>query len=122
MSKFDRLFFDAIAIVVLFGPPACLSAGWFRFAKEGIQPCPKWRRMLRNSALVGATAEFVGFWVVFFLAPHLHLNDVWTGYAIWDNWTRISFFSCVLIALISLIAKGKGKVFAILCCLCVVLG
>jgi hypothetical protein len=122
MNKLDLFFFDVIAILGLLGPPVFLSAGWFRFLKERIQPVPRWRRILRNSALVGATAELVGFWVVLLLAPHFHPKDVWASYAIWENWMRISFFSCVLIVLISLVGKGKGRVFAILGCLCVVFG
>jgi hypothetical protein len=122
MSKLDRFFFDVLAILGLLGPPAFLSAGWFRVIKERVNPVPRWRRIFRNLALVGATAEFVGFWVVLFLAPHFRPTDVRASYAIWENWMRISFFSCALIVLISLIGKGKGRVFAILCCVCVVLG
>ncbi len=122
MSKLDQLFIDVLAILGLFGPPVFLAAGWFRFLKERSEPVPRWRRMLRNSALIGATAELVGFWAVYLLTPRFHPKDVWVEYAIWENWMRISFFSIVLIVLIALIGKGNGRVFAILCCLCVVLG
>jgi hypothetical protein len=106
----------------LFGPPIFLGLEWFKRSTVGEKSSPRWRRILHDVALVGASLEFVAFWMVFLFSSSFSRGDEWGWVRIWEKWMLISSYSCVSFVAIALLGKGKGKLFTILCCVCIICG
>jgi hypothetical protein len=122
MSRLDLFLWGAVGVLGIFGPPVFLTIAWFRrFAIEA-KKAPRWRRILRDAALVGATLELSAFWMIYFFGPLSHRDDEWAFYRLWDKWTPISFYSCIALVTIACAGKGKGRILTVLSCACMVLG
>lgn len=122
MSGLNLIVMIVIGFLGFLGPPLFLVLAWYKRSSEERPTGPRGGQILRDVALAGATLEFCGFWIVFLIAGVISGRDEWGGVRFWLKCAPFFAYSCIFFVLIAILAKGKGRVFTILCCACVFCG
>jgi hypothetical protein len=120
MSGLNGLLEGAIMLLGVFGPPVFLGTAWFRRVKEKEQPSPRLRCLFRDIALVGATLDLVAIWAVPMFASSTAKGHEWDGIVLWTKLVPTFFCFSILFLVIASLGKGKGKIFTIISCVCLV--
>jgi hypothetical protein len=120
VSGLNLLLENVIMFLGVFGPPVFLGTAWFRRIKEKEQPAPRLRCLFRDIALVGATLDLVAIWTVPMFASSTVKGHEWDGIVVWTKLVPAFFYFSLLFLVIASLGKGKGKVFTIISCICLV--
>jgi hypothetical protein len=121
MTRSSALFGVVFAIVGIFGAPVLLTIAWIRRFRHAVVVVPRWRGLLRDVVLAGATIEFVAFWIFYFKAISIAGADELAGFLFYDKWMPVPLWSCIFLILIGFLGKGKGRFLAIASCAIVIL-
>ena len=113
-SSADRILFDALSVVSIFAPPFFLVWAWIRRQKHAEQSLQSsWRGRIALASLIGITLLYFGNWIAIVAVGTF--GDFNSTVEMWMRWTRVHFYACLVLVLLSVIGKRGFRVPVILC-------
>jgi hypothetical protein len=119
----NEILATAFVIFGMFGPPAFLLWAWIVWWRAYPEnSLIKWRSVLRDVALCGATLQWIAYWMIIFWVQRYQGAEEWKMYQVWAGWARIEIVSSICIITLAALGKGKGRVLTMLSCAGLVFG